>query len=89
MTKSPVKSAAVERGTRSLVQGLGIDVAVAVAVVLLAWLPDADLSSRAAWMILGTAVAKSLLTAVASYVMRLKSAPTSETVYVDVEYDRH
>ena len=42
-------------------------------------LPDADLASSTAWVILGTAVAKSVLTALASYVMRLKVAPAEET----------
>lgn len=65
-----------ERSARTFVQGLAIDLAIAVAAVLLVWLPDADLSARAAWIVLGTAVAKSVLTAAASYVMRLKLAPS-------------
>lgn len=79
MASAPIQAAAAERGRRTIVQGLAIDVAVAVAVVLLAWLPDADLASSTAWVILGTAVAKSVLTALASYVMRLKVAPAEET----------
>lgn len=80
MTLTTVKAAAVERGRRTLIQGLAIDLAVAVAVVLLAWLPDADLTAGEAWLALGVAVGKSLLTALASYVMRLKVAPSEETV---------
>lgn len=64
-----------QRAKRTIVQGIAIDVAVAIAVALLAWLPDADISSGEAWMVLGTAVAKTVLTAVASYVMRLKVDP--------------
>ena len=79
MTTTVVKAAAVERGRRTLIQGLAIDLAVAVAVVLLAWLPDADLTAGEAWLALGVAVGKSLLTALASYVMRLKVAPAEET----------
>lgn len=79
-------AAAVERGRRTIWQGLALDVAVAVAVVLLAWLPEADLASSTAWVILGTAVAKSVLTALASYVMRLKVAPTQESELVDGAY---
>lgn len=79
MTTKATKAAATERATRTALQGIAIDVAVAIAVALLAWLPDADLSSRAAWLILGTTLAKTVLTAVASYVMRLKVAPSEET----------
>lgn len=75
MTTPATKADAVQRGKRTLIQGVALDVAVAVAVALLAWLPDADVSSRQAWIILGTSVAKTVLTAVASYVMRLKVAP--------------
>ena len=70
-----VKADAAKRSKRTFVQGLAIDVAIAIAAALLVWLPDADLSSRTAWIILGTAVAKSTLTAAASYVMRLKVPP--------------
>ena len=80
------QAAAGERGRRTLWQGLGIDVAVAVAMVLLLWLPDADLASRDAWLVLASIVAKSVLTAVASYVMRLKVAPAQESELVDGAY---
>ena len=88
-TSTPAQAthaAATERGRRTLWQGLGIDVAVAVAMVLLMWLPDADLSSANAWLILATTVAKSVLTALASYVMRLKVAPAQEAELVDGSY---
>lgn len=75
MTTPTARADAANRGWRTLVQGVAIDVAIAVAAVLLLWLPDADLSSREAWLVLGTSVAKSVLTAIASYVMRLKVAP--------------
>lgn len=78
----PVKVDAKSRAVRTFLQGIGIDVAVAIAAGLLLWLPDADLSSREAWIVLGTSVAKSVLTAVASYVMRLKVTPPAP---VDVE----
>lgn len=69
------KADAKQRAKRTFIQGIVLDVAVAVAVALLAWLPDADLTSKQAWIILGTSLAKTVLTAVASYVMRLKVAP--------------
>lgn len=76
-TAKPVstKVDAKSRAVRTFIQGLLVDVAVAVAVALLAWLPDADLSTKAAWLILAATLAKSVLTAAASYVMRLKVTP--------------
>lgn len=78
MASAPVKAAATERATRSLVQGLGIDVLIAVAAALLTWLPEADVLDGAAWLLLGTILVKTVLQAAASYVMRLKYAPTAE-----------
>lgn len=75
MPTPAARTDAANRGFRTFVQGVAIDVCVAIAAVLLLWLPDADLSSREAWIVLGTSVAKSVLTALASYVMRLKVAP--------------
>ena len=72
---TPARTDAQSRAGRTLIQGLAVDVAVAIAAALLLWLPDADLSSREAWIVLGTSLAKTVLTAVASYVMRLKVAP--------------
>lgn len=67
-----LKADARNRALRSIVQGLAVDVLVAVATALLLWLPDADLSSGEAWIVLGVALAKTVMQAVASYVMRLK-----------------
>ena len=59
------------RALRTFLQGLGIDVAVAVATVLYTWLnSDADLSSREAWVGVGILLGKTALTTAASYVMR-------------------
>jgi len=63
---------AVDRSRRTFIQGLAVDAVLALCAALLVWLPDADLSSREAWSILGVSVAKSVLTAVASYVMRVR-----------------
>lgn len=79
-------AAAAERGRRTLWQGLALDVAIAVAMVLLVWLPDADVTSAEGWVILGTALLKTVLTAVASYVMRLKVQPAKEAELVDGAY---
>ena len=69
---SPVRLDAQNRGVRSLYQGLVIDLLVAVGVALAMWLPDADLATGTAWLILGTAVVKSALQALAAFLMRLK-----------------
>lgn len=66
------KNDAVNRSKRTLVQGAVWDAVIALCAALLLWLPDADLSSREAWIVLATSVAKSVLTAVASYVMRVR-----------------
>lgn len=78
MTSTATTRDAAIRSRRTFVQGLAVDVCVAVAVTLLAWLPDADVATSTAWIILGTAVLKSVLTAVASYVARLKITPLDE-----------
>lgn len=75
MTTTATQVDATNRGWRTFVQGVAIDVVVAIAAVLLVWLPDADVSSTEAWLVLGTSVVKSVLQALAAYVMRLKIAP--------------
>lgn len=65
---------AMDRAWRTFKSGIGLDIAIAVAVVLapaitnLEWTP-------VYWAVLGTAIAKSVLTAVTSYVLRRKSTP--------------
>ncbi|WP_269304947.1 hypothetical protein [Aeromicrobium sp. HA] len=66
------KADAANRSVRTLIQGLAVDALIAVAGVLLVWLPDADLTSREAWTVVAITAAKSVLTAVASYVMRIR-----------------
>ena len=63
---------AVDRSRRSLIQGALWDVVIAVCAAMLVWLPDADISSREGWIVFGTALAKTVLTALASYVMRVR-----------------
>ena len=75
MTDQAAVADATARSFRTFFQGIAVDGLIAVSLVLLAWLPDADLSSREAWAVLGISVAKTLLTAVASYVSRLKVPP--------------
>lgn len=68
--KEALNADAKNRALRSFVQGLAVDVAVAIATALLVWLPAADLSSGDAWKVIGITLAKTLLQTVASYVMR-------------------
>lgn len=72
------QAAARERAWRSFLTGLAIDVAVAIATAVLAWLPAADISQTTAWIILGTTLVKTLLATVGAYVLRLKLAPATE-----------
>ena len=67
-----LKVDAKNRAWRTLLQGLATDVLVALAAALLAWLPDADITSREAWTVIGVTLAKTALTTVASWVMRAK-----------------
>lgn len=83
-TPAPTRAAAKERALRTFFTGLGIDLAVAVATAVLAWLPAADVSQRTAWLILATTLAKTVLSSVASYVLRLKLQPATE---VDGAFD--
>lgn len=72
MTTPTLAADAKNRAFRTFLQGIGIDVAVAVAAALLVWLPDADISKKEAWIVLGTSAAKTVLQAIAAYVMRAK-----------------
>ena len=63
MTTTRLAADAKNRAARSFLQGFGIDIAVAVAMALLAWLPDADVSKKEAWLILGTSLVKTVLQA--------------------------
>ncbi len=71
------KADARERALRTLYQSLGVDVLVGVGVVTLDWVGGAAITSGAAWATLGVLVGKSALTSVASYLTRLKVAPTA------------
>jgi hypothetical protein len=77
-TTTATKAAARERAVRTFLVGLAVDVLVGVAAVLLAWLPAADVTDRAAWLVLGATLVKTVLTSLASYVLRLKVTPREE-----------
>ncbi len=73
-----VRADAAERSLRSLVQGLALDIVVAVALVLstafgaIEWTPTY-------WKAIGLTLAKSVLQAVVSYIMRVYVTPRRST----------
>lgn len=78
MPNVTTKVDAANRSVRTLFIGLALDIVVATATALLLWLPDADLTKRDAWIVLGTTLAKTVLQAAASYVVRLKVPPVGQ-----------
>jgi hypothetical protein len=85
MTDQPTRAArraaradAKNRSARTLLQGLAVDALVAAGaaatLVLSTWEND-DILAATSWVVLGTAVAKSVLTAIASYISRLTVPP--------------
>jgi hypothetical protein len=66
--KAAVKSDAKNRAMRTFLQGLGIDLLIAIAGTAYIVLTGEGFG----WAVLGTAVAKTALTTLASYVMRIK-----------------
>lgn len=80
MATKEVQADARQRSIRTLLQGLTIDVAVAIGSALLAVLGSIEgdaILTAAAWTIVATAVLKSVLTAVASFLARLALPPAS------------
>ena len=68
-------ASAKSRGIRTLLQGLLFDILLGLALVVLPIVKDLDLSTGAAWAVLGGSLAKSVLMSVFSYVARLKVTP--------------
>ena len=68
-------ASAKSRGLRTLLQGLAFDILLGLSLVVLPIVKDLDLSTGAAWAILGGSIAKSILTSAFSYMMRLKVTP--------------
>ena len=66
---------ALERALRTLWQGFLVDGLSVAGTGLLLMLTNADLTSPLFWQAAGLLVAKSVLTAFASFLVRLKSTP--------------
>lgn len=75
-----VRADARQRSFRTLLQGLAIDVLVAVGttvLLVLGTLDDSELLTAGAWIVIATSVGKSVLTAVASFLARLAVPPST------------
>lgn len=68
----PVETLAARRGWQTLAQGLAVDVAVALAIVVAAYLPALGTwqDARLAWGVVSFALAKSVVQAVVAWVIR-------------------
>lgn len=73
--KSIVQADALERALRTLWQGVGVDAAVAIGSGTLILVQDLPVDSGLFWGSVGVLVVKSIVTAAASYLVRLKLAP--------------
>lgn len=77
-TPPPVEADARNRGWRTFVQGLGLDIAAGVITALVAGTVSGIEWTRLYWVALGLAVAKSAIQAVISYFARKMVPPPAE-----------
>lgn len=70
MATTLLKRDASNRGVRTFLQGVGIDVAVGLALVLGTFFLDKNSWGEVEWTILSFSLSKSAVQAVAAYVMR-------------------
>jgi hypothetical protein len=70
-----VKLDALNRALRTLYVGFGIDALALIGAGLLELLNQVDVSAPAFWAAAGVLVVKSVLSALGSYLLRLKVAP--------------
>lgn len=72
-----VKFDALNRAWRTLYTAFGADAAILIGVGLLELLNTVEVSAQAFWVGLGILIVKSVLTALGSYLLRLKKAPAT------------
>lgn len=65
------------RAMRTLWTSLGVDLTVAIGFILTDWIVTADITQTEAWIALGILVARSVVTSVASFMVRLKVTPSN------------
>lgn len=65
---------AMDRAWRTFKSGVGIDIAVGLALAIAPLVSGLEWTTTY-WIILGTAAAKSVVQAIVSYILRRKSAP--------------
>lgn len=70
-----VKIDALNRAARTLYTAFGADALLLIGAGLLELLNTVDITAQAFWIGLGILVVKSILTALGSYLLRLKKAP--------------
>lgn len=75
-SKRQLKADASNRSIRTFLQGIGIDIAVAIALVLGTTIVGWENWGDVQWAVLSFTVAKSVVQAVAAYVMRLWLDPS-------------
>ena len=75
-----VKLDALNRAWRTLYTALGADAALLIGTGLLELLDKVDISTGAFWIGFGLLIGKSVLTALGSYLLRLKVAPRVDPV---------
>lgn len=74
-TTTLVRADALNRALRTLWTGFGVDAATAIGAGILLLVNEVDVNSEVFWSAAGVLVLKSIVTAFASYLVRLKVTP--------------
>jgi len=64
--------AARKNATKTLLENLGLDLAIALGLVLNDWIGSADITDKQAWTALGVLVGKSLIASIARFLLQLR-----------------
>ena len=80
-TPGETARAAKERGVRVFLTGLGINVAVAVSLLVLTTGFE-TLTTKEAWVLWGVSLGRTVVQSIASYVLRLYKEPKQETAAI-------